>query len=115
MLRKVGFHNLILHLFVIKAVFGGNIEAFVTGFHDSDWATFLHHLLFAAHSLIGCTLKGGKMVKLNFFSNVKKCSYFAIHVGFASIHMDHFFHFVAIGFRRRSSDGIDIFAGLRRR
>ena len=55
--RHVCFHYLVLHLFVINAVFGGNIEAFVTWLRDGDWTALLDHLLFATHGLIGCTLQ----------------------------------------------------------
>jgi len=92
--RHVCFHHLVLHLFVINAVFGGNIEAFLTWLRDGDWTALLDHLLFATHGLIGCT--------------------FTVHVSFASIHMYQFLHFVAIGFGRSRSDWIDIFAGFMR-
>ena len=55
--RHVCFHHLVLHLFVINAVFSGNIEAFLTWLRDGDWTALLDHLLFATHGLIGCTLQ----------------------------------------------------------
>ena len=68
--RHVCFHHLVLHLFVINAVFSGNIEAFLTWLRDGDWTALLDHLLFATHGLIGCTLQNQEK-KINYCKLVK--------------------------------------------